>query len=273
MKLFLNIIVLITYILLINPVEKFSKSKMTTESTTAVPDVEVVDIFALEFKNLVSDILFFDAITFIGGKKTFRLEMQEGEQLYSLLNASSFLNPYNVDPYYLGQSILTWETKMYDRANILLKRGMQYRNKEWVFPFFIAYNYFYFMNDTLRGAEYMKVAIERPGSPTLVLTTLASRLYYRSGRTEVGILLLKDAEAHEADEGVKKIYRKRIKAMEGVLVIEKAIEVYKNKYSRKPANIDMLIKAGLLKSRPHDPYGGQYYIDKEGNVKSTSDFR
>lgn len=272
MKFFFSIAAIVFYMLLINPVERFSKSKMTAERLSAMPDVQVVELFSLEFKNLVSDLILFDAITFVGGSKT-SLTTQQGEWLYSMLNTSSFLNPYNRDPYYFGQSFLTWEAKMYDAANILLERGMQYRDKEWPFPFFIAYNYFYFLNDPMRGAEYMKVAIDRPGSSKVILTALAAQLYYRSGRTEVGLLLLKDAVVHETNERVKKIYKKRIKAMEGVLTIEKAVEKYKKRYSKNPAGIDALIGSGFLKSQPRDPYGGQYYIDKDGNVKSTSDFK
>lgn len=272
MKFFFGIAAIVLYMLLINPVERFSKSKMAIERLSAMPDVQAVELFSLEFKNLVSDLILFDAITFVGGSKT-SLTTQQGEWLYSMLNTSSFLNPYNVDPYYFGQSFLTWEVKMYDSANILLKRGMQYRDKEWQLPFFIAFNHFYFLNAPLRGAEYMKAAIDRPGAPKVILTALASQLYYRSGRTEVGLLLLKGAEARETNEHVKKIYKKRIKAMEGVLTIEKAVEKYIQRYSKKPANIDVLIGSGFLKNQPHDPYGGEYYIDKDGNVKSTSAFK
>lgn len=273
MKFFLSIVVIIFYIILVGPVEKFARTNMVAGTMITIPSEQVVDIFALEYKNLIANLLFFDAITYVGGMKTGRMSLQEGEWLYSILNTSSYLNPYSRDPYYLGQSVLTWEANLYEQANLLLERGMQYRDKEWQFPFFIGFNYFYFMNNSARGAEYIKIARDKPESPTMVLTTLASRLYYRSGRTNVAILILKDALKHETDESVKKIYAKRIEALEGVMAIEEAVEKYLKLYSKRPKSIDMLIKAGLLKSAPIDPYGGRYYIDNEGNVRSTSDFK
>lgn len=273
MKFFLSLISLCVCMVLVNPVEKYAKSKMVQEIMRIPPSEHAMDIFALEFKNLVSDVLFFDSIVFVGSKKAAPITHHEGEWLYSILRTSSYLNPYNRDPYYLAESILPWEAQMYEQANILLKQAIHYRDKEWIFPFFVSFNYFYFMNDPANGAEYMKISIDKPEAPTMYLTTLASRLYYRSGQTEVGLLLLKDAWRHATDESVKKIYEKRIKAMEGVLTIEKAINRYKKLYSKQPKSIDVLIRAGLIEAMPVDPYGGKFYIDSDGNVKSTSDFK
>lgn len=260
-------------VLLIGPVEQFSRNKLSVEGRHDPLPEAAADLFSLEFKNLASDLSFFDAITFVGEKDVKRRKPREWEWFYLTVNVSSHLNPYNVDPYYLGETMLTWEAGMYDRANHLLERSLTYREKEWVFPFFIGFNYFYFLKDSNRGAEYVDMAVKKPGAPKTVLTTLASRLYYRSGRTEVGLVLLRDARDHAAGEDEKRLYERRIKAMEGVHAVETAATKYEKIYLRRPRTVMALVKAGLLSEFPKDPYGGTYFIDELGNVTSTSDFK
>jgi len=42
---------------------------------------------------------------------------------------------------------------------------------------------------------------------------------------------------------------------------------------RPPEKIDVLIAKGVINEIPQDPYGGEFYIDKDGSIKTTSELR
>lgn len=273
MKIALFMMALLGSILLIPLSEQFGKKKMATEVLRQPPSQRMVEIAVMEFKNLASDIFFFDSITFVGGKRSSQWSLQEREWLYSKMRLSTALNPYSRDVYFLAQSVLTWEAHMYEETNSLLELALRYREEEWVFPFFMGFNYFYFLDNPAKGAEYLQQAINKEGAPKTFLISLASRLYSRAGQTDIGLMLLKDAVKQTADEGVRRVYETRIKALEGVLVIEKAIAQYERKFRKYPNKIEDLIRAKLLSTVPSDPYGGRYYIDEQGRVRSTSELK
>ncbi|HVO65932.1 MAG TPA: hypothetical protein VMT12_05540, partial [Syntrophales bacterium] len=52
--------------------------------------------------------------------------------------------------------------------------------------------------------------------------------------------------------------------------IKHAVNLYRDRFHVLPRNIDELSKAGLLTRIPRDPFGGKFYITREGKVESTS---
>jgi hypothetical protein len=47
---------------------------------------------------------------------------------------------------------------------------------------------------------------------------------------------------------------------------------FAGKYHRHPRSLEELFQKGYLKEFPVDPYGGKFYIDEMGKVRSTSKF-
>jgi tetratricopeptide (TPR) repeat protein len=272
MKFVLLSISIVACFFIAGKVETGTKNRIAAEIVRQQPTEIMANASSMEFTNLRSDILFFDAVVFMGSKKGL-WSRQERDWFHAMLDVSSALNPHSRDPYYLAQSFLTWEMKMYDEANRLLMRATSSRASEWIFPFFIGFNYFYFLDDPGTGAEYLNQAADKEDSPKEVLTILASRLYYRSGRTEIAITMLKDSLQHTSDTVVRRVYEKRLKALEGVYTIEKAITAYEKALFRKPRSVQDLVLSKFIAAIPKDPYRGVYYIDKSGAVRSTSDFK
>ena len=62
----------------------------------------------------------------------------------------------------------------------------------------------------------------------------------------------------------------RAKAFEKILQIEEAIAEYKERFQTDPEDLGSLVGAGLLERIPHDPYGGNFYLDEQGRVRTTS---
>jgi len=182
----------------------------------------------------------------------------------------SCINPHYYDIYYLANGFLTWDFGNVEMANKFLFKAIKYRPRDWFFYFLLGFNYFYFLRDYKKGGFYIKKAAEIRRSP--FLSSLAARLMYASGRTEVAIQILRSMIRNAKEEGWKKSLTKRLKALERVMVIEKAVEQYRLKFYKNPHDINELVDKGLLKEIPEDPYGGIFYLDENGIVKSTSNF-
>ena len=231
-------------------------------------------LLSLEYRDLVADLIFSRTLSFHGGvlKRGEKLDAQTWQAIYQRLDASSQLDPYFVDPYYFGQAVLTWDAKMPREANALLDRGRRYRTEDWVMPFFMGFNAFYFLHDKPQGAAYLMEAARRPGSPSLA-GLLAARLSSESGGGEIAIAFLQELEAKTDDQVTKKEMRRRIGALRGIWVLEQAVEAYRGRFGSAPADLSELVKRGVLGELPTDPYGGVFYLNDQGKVWTTSDLR
>ena len=109
----------------------------------------------------------------------------------------------------------------------------------------------------------------RPGAPDY-LPTLASRLYKQAGRIETALAFLITFWKTEPDVRIKKNYEIRIEALKKMLAIENAVERYRQRHGTVPKTLNSLVESGLLREVPIDPYGGEFYLDKDGTVNTTS---
>ena len=274
----------IILILLLFPIHASVISKVTEgkkllpkgEGTSYVLPPPILKIMALEFDGLASDYAFLEGLVFFGStferKERPRLKEWEWRWFYNILNASTGLDPYFLDPYYVGQAHLTWEGNMVRETNTLLEKGNRYRDWDWNIPFYIGFNNFYFLQDNEKAAFYLMDASKRPGAAPL-LPQLAARLMYKANRTENAIIFLQEMIKRTDDESIHKQYETRLNALKGILFLERAVAIYQDRFKKQPTNIDELIAKGIISALPHDPYGGKFYLDKDGSIKTTSELR
>jgi hypothetical protein len=244
------------------------------ESGIVLPS-PLLRIIALEFKGLVSDYLFLDAIGYYGGtmNRSERPRVKEWEWQWfdKTLSATTDLDPYFLDPYLFGNAIFTWEAGMIRETNILLEKGSRYRTWDWMLPFFAGFNYFYFLQENEKAAELLMEASRRPDANPM-LVSIASKLVFKEKKTETSIQFLEEMLQRTDDESTKQRFTKRIEALRGILLLEKAVANYEQRYHIKPRSFDMLISKGIIQSVPQDPYGGKFYLDPSGSVKSTTEY-
>jgi tetratricopeptide (TPR) repeat protein len=229
-------------------------------------------ILAFGYKGLLSDFQFLKLTTFLGERFLEREPMKEEDWRYfkSGVELVTDLDPYFLDPYFLAEGFLTWEAGQFKEANRLLEKGVQHRVWDWRLPYFVGFNYFYFLQDYEKGAEYVMQASRVPGAPEY-LPTLGARLAYYGGKTETGILFLKGMLANSASPTVRKTLQLRLLALERAAHIEEVVQKFEKEHGRLPQSNE-LVSMGYLEELPKDPYGGQWVIMKNGRVFSTSRF-
>lgn len=235
----------------------------------------VLKITSFEFKGIVSDLLFIQAMVFKGStydrKEQPRMKPEEWQWFDKILTASTDLDPYFVDPYYLANAHMTWEGGMIRETNILLEKGTRYRDWDWLLPFFAGFNSFYFLHDNAKAAEFLLTASQRPG-PSEQLLSLASRLAYKEKKTENAILFLEAVAKKNDDEHLKKEYETRIRALQARLLLEKSVSAYKERFGKAPFSLQRMLEKGIMKEIPRDPYGGKFSVSPDGEISCTSDY-
>lgn len=190
--------------------------------------------------------------------------------MYPIILGATRLDPYNMDAYYFAQAILVWDMRRIDEANALLDYGMRYRTWDHYLPFFAGFNHAYFLKDYPQAARYYKRAGDLIGSDLFI--RLASRYMYESDQTGMAIAYLKTMRAGERNETIRKSYDQRLEAFEMVQRIEKSRDAFRQKEGRLPDSVAELFSSGLLTAPIVDPYGGTFYLDPDGRVRTTSKF-
>jgi hypothetical protein len=242
----------------------------------AVP-LALIKITSLEFDGLAADFLFLRSIVFYGEtyeridrqEKT-RVKQSEWKWLHTALDASTNLDPYFYDPYYFATAILPWEGHLVQETNRLLEKGTRYRDWDWVPPFFMGFNQFYFLQENAAASESLMKAWRRPGAPSM-LASLAARLAEKGKQTENAIVFLEELLKRTEDKRLRKQYETRVDFLKGALYLENAVARYRKRFGKMPSRLEALVDQGIISGIPRDPLGGLYYISSDGTIGSTSE--
>jgi tetratricopeptide (TPR) repeat protein len=268
------LICLLLYGILIIPFTTYLRNKPFVEKLGYVPSVTALKTVAADHKELMAALLVLKVLMYFGGLS----EKTEGQvavppdyiSMSRLLHGAVKLDPYNMDAYYFAQGFLTWDVKQYKLANDLLDYGMKYRTWDWYLPFFAGFNSAFFLKDYTAAAKYYQRAGELSGSDLSRL--LAGRYMQESGQTELAIVYLGAMEKGERNPAVKKNYQIRLKAFRETRRIEVARDRYRETRGTLPATVEQLVSGGFLSPPPRDPYGGQFYLETDGKVATTSKY-
>lgn len=267
-------IFLISYIIVIFPFTSHLRNKPFSEKLGYVPQPEILRLISADQKQLVSAALMFTTITYYGGfyeKIAARLDASPDYfDMYKMIATAVRMDPYNMDGYYFAQAVLAWDVRGIHEANELLEYGMKYRDWDYYLPYFAGFNYAYFLKDYANAAAYYKRVGELLGTDLPI--NLAGRYMYESGRTDMAINYLSLMIKSGRNEAVTKNLQIRLEAFKEARKIELAVEKFQQKTKRLPSSVDELLRFGYLKELPVDPYGGAFYIEKDGKVRTTSKF-
>jgi tetratricopeptide (TPR) repeat protein len=233
-----------------------------------LPDADVLAFMSLGFEEVMSDFYWVKAVLYEG--------RESGEKDYSyfssLIDLSTSLDPYFQYPYLFGSVILAVMAGDYEASDRLLMKGYALHGESWRFPFGLGYNAYFHDGDAKRAARYLSVAAHLDRSPAY-LPRLVTRLYHESGSLDVAIRFLETvlADAGEGEQSLE--LRKRLEALRSMHYLEHAVSRYHREQGQDPAAIEDLVTAGTVKEIPDDPYGGRFYLDEDGSIRSTSRLR
>lgn len=237
---------------------------------TLLPDGETLKAMSLGFKDVVADIIWLQAIQAIGER---RVSDDAGQWIYRAMDIVTTLDTRFIEAYEAGGTALCTVVVMPEASNRLLEKGMQYNPGEWRLPFMLGVNYYFELADDANAAKYIARAAEIGGGPSY-LAPFASRLYMTAREPQKAIEFLAKSYEQTTDPHMKEFLELRLKhavVERDLQLLETAIESYRRQFGTSPATLESLVKAGVLREVPVDPFGDRYvYDDKTLNVRSKS---
>jgi hypothetical protein len=127
----------------------------------------------------------------------------------------------------------------------------------------MGFNYYYFLSDYAKASEIFLETAKIKDSPTLI-PVLGARFAHKAQRSETAIALL---EGMLTDPGLDDFKRteikKRIQALRGTLILEKALARHKQTFGDYPSRLETLVDRQLITALPVNPYGTHYRFDPE----------
>jgi tetratricopeptide (TPR) repeat protein len=233
------------------------------------PPAPVIKALSGDHFQFLSQVISLQCLFYFGTLVEERGPEPDWKRIYQALYTSTRLDPYNMDAYYFAQAVLTWDAGMVRPAIELLEYGFSYRNWDWYLPFYISFDYAFFLKDYTKAAQYLKKAAEL--NPRAAwFSTLAARYYYEGGRTALALAYLKELIPTARNESIRKHLMIRAEALERILELEEAVSAYRKRFQQPPESIEKLVEKGFIERIPEDPYGGSFYLDEQGKVRTTS---
>jgi len=233
------------------------------------PPAPVVKALSADQYQFVSHLISLQCLFYFGTMVEQKKQVTDWTRLHRALYTSTRLDPYNMDAYYFSQAVLPWDAGKPQEAIDLLEYGFAHRTWDWYLPFFLSFDYAFFMKDYGKAGEYLTKAAEL--NPRAAwFSTLAARYYYEGGRTALALAYLEELIPTARSEAIRKQLMIRAEALENILQLEEALAEFRNRFHQAPENLQELVHVGILNHIPKDPYGGIFYLDKEGKVRTTS---
>ena len=233
------------------------------------PPAPVIKALSADQYQFLSQVISLQCLFYFGSLVEQPGQRPDWQRIYQALFASTRLDPYNMDAYYFAQAVLTWEPGLIPRVVELLEYGFAHRPWDWYLPFFLSFDYAYFLRDYKKAGEYLaKVVQLKPEVDWYA--TLAARYFYEGGSTALALAYLKEIIPTARNESIRTRLITRAEALEKILTIEQAISVYRKNFQKDPKTLKDLVGAGILEGIPEDPYGGSFYLDEDGKVRTTS---
>lgn len=233
-----------------------------------LPDAKYIKIASLGYEDLAADFLWLEAVQEMAGRK---VSSRGYEWIYKALDTVTTLDPKCVAPYETGGLILTIVADHVDLSNKILEKGVRNNPEIWQFPFYLGFNYQFFLKDYKKAAQYMSMAAAIKGSPSY-LPLLASRLYVQAENPEFAYEFLARMYQSTKDEKMREAILRRMNLVKSDAIIaqlQKAADYFSTVYKTPPSSLDALVRAHIIKEIPEEPNGGSFYITPDGRVKST----
>ncbi len=233
-----------------------------------VPAGAPARVAALGHRTTLSDLYWLSTVQYIGEP---RADARGWEKLFPLVDLVTDLDPRHGYAYQTAGIVLSAAGRL-DESDRILEKGIEKGPRWWTFPYYLAFNAWFYRGDFAAGARWAELAARTPGaSPNI--SHLAVSLASKSGTPEQAITLLRElkravhdeATAGRLDEQLKLAYLER-----DAQALERLVAAFRERTGRELRDLDELVQAGLLEALPPDPFGGRYvWVASANEVQSS----
>ncbi|HVP56478.1 MAG TPA: hypothetical protein VMU02_00140 [bacterium] len=240
------------------------------EELTYFPSGRFLELADLGFGALIADGMWLRGIQYYGAHHKSDKAYPLAEHIFSTITD---LDPEFISAYRFGGIVLSEDVGATGAAIDLLKKGIRSNPGRWELPFDLGFIYFVDCNDCAKAARYFSLA-SRMDNPPEITKRFTAFAFRKAGKTEVARALWQQLYDSTGNRVIKDAAAAAIKNIDldtTVQQLSALVERFRQNSGRYPAEISDLVRAGLARRIPEDPFGGSYLIDGETHhVLSTS---
>jgi tetratricopeptide (TPR) repeat protein len=241
------------------------------EEVLYISSPKVLKRLSLGYEGLLADIYWTRAVQYFGNKH--HMLARDYRLLAPLLEITTYLDPHLLVAYEFGANFLS--PKPPDgageplRAIQLVENGIRSNPNEWRLYYNLGFIYYIELRDYPRAAEAFARGAERPGAHPF-LKVLAAKMAQNAGEIETARMLWITTFESTTDEQIKFNAATHLKALqcdENVMVLEKLVQLYRERTDHLPSSLVDLVYANMLPDIPLDPAGHPYKLTSDGRIE------
>jgi len=185
--------------------------------------------------------LFVKVAIFTGGPLRGVDKMSYADSLAQNFDVMTDLYPEYIDSYHYSQSYLATISPEYARqTNILHDRAIAEHPDILYFPFFKAFNYYFYLDDPVKAAELFSAMSKHPDAPPW-FGHFAGKLMARGGNLLAGRTMLQAMINSEKNDYVKNRYRRSLENVNKALKVQAALDQFRNEHGKDAESPQELI--------------------------------
>ena len=248
-------------------------TRFLTHSTP--PNPQPIRLLARSHLSLVADLFWIRAIGVTVNLKV----PADGLALVSWCMFVTELDPQFVYPYIFGGLLAPMSSALGNHnvaeASALLRRGMDNIPGDYRLPLYLSFNQLHLDHDVRGAAETLRRGARAPGAP-LFMAQLATRLLAQSDDFDAAKAFAEELAQGSPDPEVRAIFEQRrleIERDQRLAMLQRAVDAYKAARGKTPDTLMQLLLEGFIAELPHDPFGGDFALDAQGEVFAPSGAR
>jgi tetratricopeptide (TPR) repeat protein len=263
------VICMMSSVLLLRKLDQL-RSGGTTDEVLYISSPTVLKRISLGYGGLLADVYWTRAVQYFGSKH--HNGAQHYELLAPLLEITTALDPQLLVAYEYGANFLA--PKPPDGAGVprraieLAEYGIRNNPNEWKLYYQLGFIYYTELQDYAAAADAFDRGSRVPKAhPWLKL--MAAQMAEHAGDLQTARMLWTTMYQSTQDRAIRANAAAHLRALqvdEDVLVLERLVNIYRDKTGRVPNSFSELEAAGLLRGTAADPLGHPYRLMPDGHV-------
>ena len=243
------------------------RTKVPGSSIIYMPSGKYLKFASFGNSAMMADLIYIWAIQYYGNYNI-RNRFEYLEHIFSII---SELDPLYLDPYEVGALIAVYEAKDFELAFKFLDLGLKNNPDQWIFPFQAGHYAQMFLKDFKVAKEYYEKTAIIEGAPSQT-KRLAANAAFKMMDYETAWQSWMEIYQTATDDRVIKIaanHLYNVQASRDIQLIKDAINLYAEKFGRRPLTLGQLVRQSLLSSVPKDMDEKDYIYDPQTNEVRT----
>lgn len=251
-------------------VEGARGKEATLEDVLYLPSSKVLKRMSLGYSGLLANIYWTRAVQYFGSRHI--RHATRYDLLYPLLDITTDLDPHIIPAYEYGSVFLSQEPPngagQPDKAVALVEKGIRENPTYWRLYFTLGFIHYIDRDDPKAARDAFERGANVPGALPW-MKVMAARMAERSKDIGTSIALWQVVLQTTTDKYVKQSAENHLASIQADVDInhlQRAAQEYRNRTGAFPSNWDDMIRLGLLRGTPTDPYGEPYLLKADGVV-------